>query len=249
MMKKLIVITPSHQSKTINIQPIKIGNCSIMPTHTARNLRATFYHHMSPIPHVSSIIKSCNFQLRRLLQIRKYLSTDASEKLIHAFISSRLDNGNSLVFGVSDYHINRLQRVHNTAARILTQTSKYEHITPVLKSLHWHPIKQRIILKILILVYRCLHGLGPSYLTELLVPYSPARLLRSSDSYQLQVPKSKKKSLGDRSFMFAGPMLWNKLPISIRKSDTLLIFKSSLKYHLFKESYQRTWTFSGKCAI
>ena len=85
-----IVITPSHQSKKINIQPIQIGNYSIMPTHTAHNLGATFHHHMSPNPHVSSIIKSCNFQLWRLGQIRKYLSTDASEKLIHAFISSRL---------------------------------------------------------------------------------------------------------------------------------------------------------------
>ena len=195
---------------------------------------------MSPKPHVSSVVKSCSWQLRRIGQIRKYLSTEASEKLIHAFVSSRLDNGNSLLFGIADYHINRLQSIQNTAARILTKTGKYDHITPVLEGLHWLPLKQRIIFKIVTLTYRCLHGLAPSYLAELLVPYTPERSLRSSDSYQLKVPRSKTKSFGDRAFKHAAPILWNHLPLPIRKSKTYTSFKSNLKSYLFKEGFKRS---------
>ena len=190
-------------------------------------------------PHVSSLVRSCNWQLRRIGQIRKFLDKAASEKLIHAFISSRLDNGNALLYGLPDYQITRLQRVHNTAARILTRTQTFDHITPVLKDLHWLPVKQRIIFKIVTLTYRCLNDLAPRYLSDLLKPYSPTRSLRSSDTNLLKVPKTRTKCYGDRAFMNAAPRIWNSLPQSIRESDSLAILKAKLKYHLFSESFMR----------
>ena len=87
-------------------------------------------------PHISSLVKSCYWQLRKIGQLLKYLTKDAADKLIHAFISSQLDNSNGLLCGLPDYRIKRLQRVHNTAARILTLTRKHDHITPVLNELH-----------------------------------------------------------------------------------------------------------------
>jgi exonuclease III len=237
---ELVVITPSRQSKKVNIESVHIGCSDITPSKCARNLGATFDQHMTLHPHMSSLVKSCNWQLRRIGQIRRYLTTEAAEKLIHAFISSRLDNANSLLYGLPEYQTDRLQRIHNTAARILTQTQKYDHITPILKNLHWLPIKQRIVFKIVTLTYRCLNGLAPPYLSELLVPYLPTRSLRSSQSLLLKIPKTKTKSYGDRAFQNAAPKLWNNLPLSIRQSDTLNSFKHKLKSYLFEGSFKRT---------
>ena len=147
--------------------------------------------------------------------------------------------------GLPDCQIQRVQDVHNTAAWVLTLTKKHDHITPVLKSLHWLPVKQRIILKILTLTFKCLTGLAPYYLSELLQPYSPPRLLRSSNNRLLKEFRSRTKSYGDRAFKTAAPKLWNKLPLSIQQYKTLVSFKSQLKHHMFKEPYKRTWTFSG----
>ncbi len=134
---ELLVITPSRQANKVDVKSVRVGQCDVTPSSKARNLGATFDEHMNLQPHVSSIVKSCNWQLRRIGQIRKFLTLEAAEKLIHAFISSKLDNGNSLLYGLPDYQTDRLQRIHNTAARILTQTHKFAHITPILKELHW----------------------------------------------------------------------------------------------------------------
>ncbi len=141
------------------------------------------------------------------------------------------------MYGIPDYQTDRLQCIHNTAARILTQTRKFDHITPILKELHWLPVKKRIIFKILILTFRCLNGLAPAYLSQLLHPYSPTRKLRSSNSLLLKVPKARTKNYGDRAFQNSAPKLWNSLPLCIRQSETLTSFKTKLKHHFFKESY------------
>ena len=142
-----------------------------------------------------------------------------------------------ILYGLPYCQIERLQRVHNTAARILTLTRKYEHITPVLKSLDFLPVKQHIVYTIVTLTFKCLTGFAPYYLSTFLSPYSLPRLLRSSNNLLLIEFRSRTKSYGDRAFKTAAPKLWNKLPLSIRQSKTLASFKSQLKHHLFKEAY------------
>ena len=122
--------------------------------------------------HVASVCRSCFFQLRQLRLVRGSLTTDSVKTLVHAFISSRLDYCNSLLVGVSGDLLNRLQSVQNAAARMVTGTRKYDHITPVLRGLHWLPIRQRVVYKVAMLVYKCLHGVAPSYLTEFCRPVS-----------------------------------------------------------------------------
>ncbi len=99
------------------------------------------------------------------------LHVSDAEKLVHAFMTSRLDYCNALLGGCPASSINKLQVVQNAAARVLTRSRKYDHITPILQSLHWLPIKYHISYKILLLTYKALNGLAPAYLTSLLSRY------------------------------------------------------------------------------
>ena len=120
---------------------------------------------------------------------------------------------------------------------LLREQKKIEHITPVLINLHWLPIEQRVIFKLLLYTYKALHGLAPDYLANLLNFYTPVRSLRSSKSIILSVPRSRTSTYGDRSFTCASPTLWNKLPDFIKYSETLDSFKTRLKTHLFKIAF------------
>ena len=124
-----------------------------------------------------------------------------------------------------------------TAARVLTRTKKREHITPVLASLHWLPVKSRIELKILLLTFKALNNMAPLYLKELVVPYQPTRALRSQNSSLLVIPKVSKSRVGARAFSYQAPHLWNHLPLSVREADTICMFKSRLKTFLFDKAY------------
>ena len=128
---------------------------------------------------------------------------------------------NSLLYGVPQEQLNRLQRIKNIAARVVTRSKKSCHITPILKDLHWLPVRYRIVYKILLIVYKAVNGLSPLYISNLLSFYTPSRNLRSNEKLLLIEPKSK-HSWGDRSFVVAAPRLWNELPLSIRTHPHLL---------------------------
>ncbi len=162
------------------------------------------------------------------------LPVSDTEKLVHAFMTSRLDYCNALLGGCPATSINKLQIVQNA---VLTRSRKYDHITPILRSLHWLPIKFRISYKILLLAYKALNGLAPAYLTCLLSRYSPTRSLRSQNSGLLVVPRIAKSTKGGIAFSYLAPKLWNSLPNNVRGSDTLSLFKSRLKTHLFSQAF------------
>ena len=177
--------------------------------------------------------RSAYFQLRTISNIRHMLPQAVAEQLTHAYITSRLDTCNSLLLGLPDVLINKLQRIQNAAARMVTRTKKYDHISPVLRQLHWLPIKKRIVFKVLLLTYKALNGLAPGYLADLLQLHTPTRNLRSAEEYRLSVPRSS-HSNGDRAFSVAAPRLWNTLPMNIKMSDSVPIFKGRLKSFLFE---------------
>ena len=156
---------------------------------------------------------------------------------MHAFVFSKIDYCNSLLHGLPTTSVKHLQRIQNIAARILSRTKKFDHITPVLMRLHWLPVEERIIFKVLLLTFQALNGLAPQYLEELLTPYMPSKTLRSSEQKQLSVPPSRLKSYGDRSFCVAAPRLWNSLPADIRDQEKIGSFKSKLKTYLFTKAF------------
>ena len=111
----------------------------------------------------------------------------------------------------------------------LTRTRKFVHITTILASLHWLPITSRSDFKVLLLTYKALHGISPSYLKDVIIPYSPSRSLRSSGAGLLSLLKVKKKSAGQRAFAYWAPFLWNRLPPVIREADSVELIKGKLK--------------------
>ena len=79
---------------------------------------------------------------------------------MHALVTSRLDNCNAVLFGLPDYLIKRLPYVFNAAARLVSLTNKYDHITPVMMQLLWLPVKERINFKIIMTTFKALHGIN-----------------------------------------------------------------------------------------
>lgn len=150
---------------------------------------------------------------------------------------SRLDYCNSLMYGVNDIFIDRLQKMQNRAARLISLTKPRDKITPILKSLHWLPVRERIEFKIACIIYKCLHDLAPAYLCELIERYIPNRSLRSQWSQKLIVPVCKLVTC-EKAFFFGGPKVWNAVLINIKEADSLSKFKKMLKTELFRKVYE-----------
>ena len=236
---EVILVGKKQQCKKAVIPHLTIGDAKITVNseHPVRNIGAMFDSQMSMKHHIQTVCKVAHYHLRRIGQVRPYLSREATECLVHAFISSRLDYANSLLYGTPANQIRKLQGIQNTAARIVTRTRKTDHITPVLQDLHWLPVASRIRFKILLFVFKAINNLGPVYLKDLLIPHKPSKSLRSSNQGLLKVPASRLVTCGDRAFCTAGPVLWNALPRDLRESVQLTSFKQGLKTHLFKSAY------------
>ena len=182
---------------------------------------------------INYLSKSCHFLIRNFRRIRHLLPLSAATALAHSLVSSKLDYCNSLYNGISQANLNKIQRIQNTLARVVTNTSKFEHITPILKKLHWLPIKQRIDYKLCLLTYKTLQIQPPTYLYNSLSFPSHSLSTRSSDSSVLSIPYVR-TYLGKRAFSVIAPRLWNSLPPDTRNSLSVSTFRSKLKTHLFK---------------
>ena len=216
---------------------IAIGDTDIVPSETVRNLGIVFDSHMKMDSHVRSAVRSSYLALRNIGRIRSFLDEENTAKLVHAFISSRIDYCNSLLYGIPDSTLVHLQRLQNSAARLVSRVRKSEHITPVLRSLHWLPVRQRIAFKILLMSHKVIYGNAPVYLQDLVQLYKPSRLLRSSSTCSLVPAKYKTVTYGSRAFAVSSATLWNQLPSELKDCDETSLFKTKLKTFLFKQAY------------
>ena len=214
-----------------------LGNLSILVKPHVKNLGVIFNSTFKFHKQGNAVVKAGFFLLRTITKFKTFPSPKELEKVIHAFTSSRLDSCNSLYTGIRHSSLSRLQLAQNAAARLLTGTRKRDHISPIQASLHWFPVRFRIDLKVLLFVFKALNEQAPSYISDLLTPYSTARSLRSSNLGLLAVPRPKLKSRGDRAFAVAAPRLWNSLPLSVRSAPSIDSFKSRLKTHLYSLAF------------
>ena len=189
------------------------------------------------VNHINIICRNSFLILRGISKIRRYLTEDAAKTLIHGFVSAKLDYCNSLLYGVPNKQLKKVQRVFNSAARMITGAKRQDSATEILKELHWLPVRERIEFKILLLVFKSLNGLAPAYLSNTLDKYTPSRPLRSMNSLSLTPHTARYKYYGVRAFQCAAPKLWNNLPHKIRIQTEIDCFKSMLKTFLYKRAY------------
>ena len=108
----------------------------------------------------------------------------------------------------------------------------------MLKELHWLPIRYRILYKLSLLVFKCMNNIGLAYLKELLISKKAPRTLRSAELSLLGIPRVRTETFGKRAFEYAAPRTWNALPLHIRQSKDITIFKKALKTHFFEQAFQ-----------
>ena len=224
---ELLVLHARHQPQP-PLESILVCSDIIYLSNSAKNIGTWFDTVMSMDKQINNICQSAFYHLRNIAQISKHLS------FRHAFVTSKIDQYNILLSGRRQDQVRKLQYVQNSAARLLIGSCKHEHITPVLRDLRWLPVHERILFKILLMTFKCLNQLAPSYLSDLLIHYRPLRALRSSDKELLVQPRCHLKTYGERAFSFIAPKLWNTLPMSIKRCKSVEPFKSTLKTYLFK---------------
>ena len=233
-----LVLGSLHNKKHVSgVSILNIGGVEIQATESARNIGAVIDSSLSMRKHINGVSKSCYVHLKHISQIRPYLTREAAATLVNALITSRLDYVNCILYGLPQNLIRRLELIQNNAARVVLRKRKFDHVTPLLKELHWLPIHQRIMYKVNLMTYKALHGLAPKYIADMLIAYTPQRALRSSSKGLLQEQKSRLKTAGDRAFSISAPKLWNQLPEHLRTCEDLNSFKKTLKTYYFQQAY------------
>ena len=229
---EIMLINPKKYD--IDVNNVVIGNDSIPFSNSAKNLGVYISNDLSMQCHVTNICKAVYLEIRRLKHMSSFVDQNSLKTLASSFISSRLDYCNSLFMNMNK---DLMQKLQNFAAKIILKKSYRDHVTPCLIELHWLPIKYRIDYKIAILTYKCINNLAPDYLCKLVELYIPQRNLRSSNLYLLVSKVGQFVRLGDRSFSVYAPCVWNSLPLELRRSPSLEIFKRNLKTYLFQLCY------------
>ena len=233
-----IVFSSEHNKTKIVTTKVTIGESHVDPATTVTNIGAALDSTLSMEQEVKAKCKAAWGNLYCLSKLKRYLSTEQLTTAVIAYVVSKLDQNNCLLFGLPTTLLNKLQRIQNAAARLICGARKYDEASPLLFKLHWLPILFRVEFKVLLMTYKALHGEGPSYIVDLLIPYEPIPSLRSSDQNLLVEPRVFSR-YGDRAFGNCAPRLWNRLPSHVRDSKTTSAFKSSLKTLLFKKAFSQ----------
>ena len=236
---EVILIGTRQQLAKVSFENIVVGESTVTAAESIRNLETWFDSRMSMETHVNRCCKAAFYHLHNLNKIRKYLNQETTEKLIHAFVTSRIDYCNALLYGLPKNLLHKLQRVQNAAARLVFREPKFCRITPLLFNLHWLPIRHRIHFKIILVAFKAIHNLAPQYITNLVtVKPRSSYNLRSSNELLLMPPSVKTyTTLGDRAFSASAPKLWNSLPLYLRNITNINIFKKNLKTYLFNQAF------------
>ena len=228
---QVIVFHPKSLSGQIVFDHLLLSDGSFIKISSqVNNLGVLLDSTLTYSPHITSTIAQGYYHLRNLAGIRKFLSVEDLRTLVNSIVVAKVDNCNSLLYGISSYDSNKLQKFQNSCARLIYGKKKFDHVSGILRELHWLPSEARVHFKILCYVFKCLHGLAPSYLSDLIVT-------RRVDGLYLDIPRSLTK-IGERAFSRVGPRLWNALPNDVRLIENLDRFKSQLKHLLFSSFTQ-----------
>jgi hypothetical protein len=230
----------TRQQHLIPNDPLMVGLDPVLPVQSVRDLGIYLDSDLSMRTHVTRTVSGCFAVLRQIRSIRRCVSRSVVQSLIVSLVLSRLDYGGATLAGLPARLLERLQSVMNAAARLIYGFRKFDHVTPLLRDLHWLRVPERVTFRLAVLAYRCQNGLAPPYLADELRRVADVeswQRLRSSTTSKLVVPVSKHSTIGDRAFHVAAARAWNSLPPSVTSSSSLHVFRRHLKTELFTRSY------------
>ena len=232
---EVIWFSSRRNLKNIPSYSVRVLESNIYPSKSVRNLGISIDRDLTMSTQISKTIQLCFTSLRQIRSIKGCLTMDSLKTLASTLVLSRIDYGNFSLVSLLKVATQIFQSIVNTTVRLITGVIKYDHITPVLKELHWLKIYERIEYKIALQMYKCLSNEGPAYLTRDLVPVvnlPEKQRLRSAKSKDVVPNKHKLKSLRLRRFSVSGPKLWNNLPNSLKSSSSTKSICRSLNTYL-----------------
>ena len=234
---EFLIVCSRKQLQKTNTCNLDVNGDLINRSHSIKYLGVEVDENLNFKNQISYKCKVAMGNFYRLKQIRGILTKQSAKVLACCLVLSHLDYANALYIGLPNVEINKLQRIQNMTAKLVTNSKKYDSAKKALKDLHWLPIRQRIIYKILTLTFKCLSGDAPLYLQNLIIRRRVNRpgMRFSKAENLLEIPFTRAKTFADRSFFVAGPRLWNDLPDYLRTTNDYNEFKKLLKCFLFSQ--------------
>ncbi len=220
------------------LDSVSAAGVTVRLSDQVKILGVTLDNRLTMDKHVADVCRTCFYHIPAIRLIRRALTDDAARIVACALVGARLDYANSLLYGVSQSNINRLQRVQNSLARVVVGRGAVapNSSRTLLHHLHWLPVKYRICYKLANFAFRAMNNIAPTYLRTLVRPYVPARSLRSSSANLMAVPPHR-LVLGSRSFRVAAPTIWNSLPAEVRGCTSITVFRRQLKTFYFVSAF------------
>ena len=232
--------TSSRRQQQLPTAPLQFCGDSVTPVKAVRDLGIYLDCDLSMKTHTTKTVSSCFAALRQIRSIRRTTSRSVLKSLVVALVLSRLDYGSATLVGLPNTLLDRLQSVLNAAARLVYAARRFDHVTPLLRDLHWLRARERVDFRVAVITYRCLHGAAPAYLADELhrtADNESKQRLRSASTAALDVPSTRHKTIGDRAFPVAAARVWNGLPSTVQSASSLPVFRKRLKTALFARSY------------
>ena len=218
---EIIIVKGNLRSNVVEeFGDLELPCTHLCPSVSARNLGIIFDSMLNFKNHINSVVKTCNYHIRNLYSIRKFLDQDCLITLVHSLIVSRVDYCNSLYLRLRNYLLKKLQSIMNKSARLIFSVAPRVPTTRFLIKLHWLPIKARIEFTICLIVFKALRFGQPKYIADMLSPpvtISHLTLRSDDDPYRLHEPRAVDEwAFAERSFVYTAPWLYNGLPATVK---------------------------------
>ena len=208
----------------------------LVPTRCARDLGVIFDNQLTFSDHTVTTVSSCMSSLTQINRVKHVFDKDLLITIIKGLVFSKMFYCSSVWSNTSATNINKLQAIQNFAARIVTRSRKFDHITPILKQLRWIPVKDHLYYRDALLTFKCMNGMAPTNLSSRFSKRGTISGRSTRNANKLDIPRYK-TATGQRSFLYRAVTIWNNLPSDIKLSSSMNIFKRKLKNHLLMSRF------------
>ena len=224
---KILIIGVPQLLRRVPSVAISILGKEITPVPVARDLGVFIDQYLTYDERITQTAAKCLCKLVQINRIKHLLDKETLLLLINAFVFSKLFYCSTVWSNTSKSNVSKLQRVQNFAARIILGLRKFDHISQGIKSLKWLPVKDRLYLNDVIMMYKCINKLAPDYSAKKFVQRSHIHNRNTRSRNQLDIPRCR-ISTGQRSFVYRGTQLWNSLSYDVRTAKCPKVFKRRL---------------------